>query len=109
MKKIHALGLTLLAVFAFSVVAAATASAETTLQFLAAGAAIATALASKTTGELTLGSTNGGGLGIKVKVLCSGILTGTVGPGAADTVTGLLSLTEVAVTLEAPLLNLYQH
>jgi len=102
MKKIHILGIAAIAMLAFSVVGIASASAAT-LQWLAATKAIAAAEPSETTGELTLGSTNGGGAGIKVKVLCSGIFDGSVGPGPEDLINELLTLGKVLVTLAAPL------
>ncbi len=100
MKKIHILGVAMVAVLAFGVVGAVSASAA---EWLAEGKVITTPLASTTVGEITLGSTNGLKIGIKSAVLCSGSFIGTVGPGAADTVTEVLSLAGVTVTLAAPL------
>jgi len=98
------LGIAAVAMLVFGVVGAVSASAAT-LQWLAEGKAIAAALASETKGELLLESTNGGGLGVKVDVLCSGTFDGTVGPGAEDQILELLSLEKVLVTLEKPLLT----
>ncbi|MGA7703862.1 MAG: hypothetical protein WB998_03090, partial [Solirubrobacteraceae bacterium] len=79
------------------------ASAAASPEWLAGEKSITTALASTSEGELTLGGTNGLKIGIKSAVLCSGIFDGTVGPGAADTITEVLSLADVPVTLAAPL------
>ncbi|MGA7704084.1 MAG: hypothetical protein WB998_04225 [Solirubrobacteraceae bacterium] len=100
MKKIHILGAAVIAILAFGVVGAVSASAA---QWLADEKPITEALASTIEGEITLGFTNMGKLGIKSKVLCSGMFDGTVGPGAADSITEVLSLTDVLVTLSAPL------
>jgi hypothetical protein len=95
MKKITALGFMLFAVFALT---AATASIASAAEWLSDGATIPTALASKTTGLLELinlvekGSTNK-----LVTVDCEGILDGTVGPGAADLITNVLSLAGVNI------------
>jgi hypothetical protein len=104
MKKIHVLGLALVAMLAFSVVAAASASAAT-LQWLAGGKAIASpGLNSETIGQLSLGSTNGAKLKIEAIVLCSGIFTGSVGPGGEDMITGVLNLSKEPVTSAKKLL-----
>ena len=104
MKKLHILGIALAAMFVASAMVVSTASAAVTFllaEWLNAGAAITTAQASSAEGELELVSLNGGGLGVKVKVLCSGILDGTVGPGSEGTITKLLSLTGVEVPTTA--------
>jgi hypothetical protein len=98
MKKIHVLGVAMVAMFAMGVVGAVSASAAT-IQWLAAGAVITTPQASKTVGEITLGSTNGLGLGIKSSVLCSGEFIGTVGPVGEDLITEVLSLTGTKIEL----------
>jgi hypothetical protein len=93
MKKIHVLGIALIATVAFGVVGAVSASAAT-VEWLAAGKTITAGegpLASETTGSLTLGSTNGLGIGIKAAVLCVGVFIGTVGPGAEDLTTEVLN------------------
>lgn len=97
MKKIHVMGVALIAVLAMGVVGAVSASAAT--QWLAKGNAIGTALAAKTTGSLTLGSTNGLKLKIEAEVLCVGVFVGTVGPGTADTTTEVLNAEETSSTL----------
>jgi hypothetical protein len=102
MKKIHVLGVALVAVLALSVVGAVSASAAT-LQWLANGKAITSALASETTGSITLGSTNGLKIKIEAVVLCSGKFDGTVGPGGEDEITKVLNLSGVEVTLAKPL------
>jgi hypothetical protein len=104
MKKIYLLVVASFATALIGVVGVVSASAAT-LQWLAEGKALAVALASETKGELLLESTNGGGLGVKVDVLCSGVFDGTVGPGAEDQILELLTLEKVLTTLEKPLLN----
>jgi hypothetical protein len=96
MKKIQTLGLALAALFVFSAMLAATASAEITLlaEWLAAGAAITTALASATTGEILLEDTKVPLIG-KVAVVCSGILDGTVNANGVDEITKVLTLAGV--------------
>jgi len=87
------LGLALLAIFAFSVVATATASAELFLlaEWLYNGAIIPSELLVESSGELLLEDNKVPILG-KAMVLCSGILDGFVGPGSADLITELLNL-----------------
>jgi hypothetical protein len=104
MKKIHILGVAVVAMLAFGVVGAVSASAAT-LQWLAEGKAIVAALASEAKGELLQETNNGAGLGIHVGYLCSGIFDGTVGPGAEENISGMFTLTGVTVTLAAPILN----
>lgn len=101
MKRIQILGIALVAVFAFSAVVASMASAVEFLlaEWLEAGAKITAAKASD--GEasaLELVSLNGGGLKVKVIVLCSGILDGTVGPASEGSITELLTLAGVAIS-----------
>jgi hypothetical protein len=98
MKKIHVLGIALIATVAFGVVGAVSASAAT-VEWLAGGAPISAALAVETTGSLTLGSTNGLGLGIKAAILCVGVSIGTVGPGAEDLTTEVLNTALTSSTL----------
>jgi hypothetical protein len=100
MKKAHVLGLALFAVFAFSVMAVASASA-TTLQWLAKGEKITSPLLSDAEGEIELGNNKAPLLGL-VSVLCSGIFDGTVGPGAEDLITEVLNLSNEAITLAKP-------
>jgi len=93
MKKLYAVSLALVAVFALSALTASSAFAVTLLaEWLLNGGVIATPDLVEIPGELTLVNTNGGGLGVKVEILCSGILDGTVGPGSADLITELLNL-----------------
>jgi hypothetical protein len=91
MKKIHLIGLALFAVFAFSAVSVATASA-TELLWLVDGEPITAegGEPSETEGELELSDLKTA-LGV-AKVLCSGLFVGTVGPGAHDLITGVLNL-----------------
>jgi hypothetical protein len=85
----------LLMMCAISVVAASAASAVTFLlaEWLAAGAAITTAQATDQEGELELEDSKV--LGLKVVILCSGILDGTVSGNGTDEITKLLSLAGV--------------
>jgi hypothetical protein len=57
-------------------------------------------LVESSSSELTLISLNGGGLGLKVEILCEGILDGTVGPGSEDLITDLLDLSGNLIALE---------
>jgi hypothetical protein len=100
MKRIHVIGVALLAMFALSAIVASAASAVTFLpaEWLINGEKLAAALAITQEGELNLINTNGGGFGIRVEILCSGILLGTVGPGAADSTTGLQNLAKEAIS-----------
>jgi hypothetical protein len=104
MKKTHVLGLAVLAVFAFSAVAASSASAAT-VEWLKNGAAITSPEPSETTGSLELGNTSGLGTGTKVAVLCDGKFFGTVGPGAQDTITSVLGLSGESGTLTSEIVS----
>jgi hypothetical protein len=97
MKRHQILGLAFLALFAFSAILAASASAEVTLlaEWLVNGATIAT-LASKTTGEILLEDSKV--LGVKVDILCSAILDGTILANGESEITEVLSLTGVLIT-----------
>jgi hypothetical protein len=95
MKKFQLLGLALFAVFAFSVVAAASAFAG---EWLLDGAAIAAPVAAETEGFLLLSDLKAI-LGAAAEVLCSGIIVGTVGAGSADTTTEVLNLAKEAISL----------
>lgn len=79
MKKVQLLGLALVAVVAFSALAAATASAGTLPEWLNNGASITEPVATKTTGKLLLTDLTFG-----IAVECNGGGTGTVGPGKED-------------------------
>jgi hypothetical protein len=96
MRKIQILAV-LCAVCAFSAIVVASASAASP-EWLLNGAAIGTAIPVETTGELTLDVLLLGVLAVAVD--CSGIFVGTVGPGAADLVTAILSLTKVEIGKE---------
>jgi len=105
MKKYQIFGITLIAVFAFSVVAAAMASgAIVTLlaEWLVGGTAVTETLSVEASGELLLEDTKVAALGgAKVAVLCSGILDGTIGVNGVDEVKELLSLAGAAISLTA--------
>lgn len=93
MKKLYAVSLALVAVFALSALTASSAFAVTLLaEWLLNGGVIATPDLVEIPGELTLINLNAAGLGIKAELLCSGILVGTVGPSSADLITELLNL-----------------
>jgi len=87
MKK-HLLGLTLLAVFAFSAVLASSASAEVTLlaEWLKNGTAVVAALEALSGEELTLGH-----LGL-AEVKCSGFFDGLVEANGKDIIESVLNL-----------------
>lgn len=90
MKKIHMVGLALVAVLAFGAMSVASASAAEWLTL--GGAALTKAEAATTKGSLLLHNKKipaleGGG---ELTVTCAGSFVGTVGPGAADTVTEVL-------------------
>jgi hypothetical protein len=99
MKKIHVLGLGLLAVFAFGAITASAALAAP--EWLVSEAAVAENLPAETEGELALvklvSSTNSNHL---VTVKCGGILVGSIGPGGKDEITAVLTLGQVAVGKE---------
>jgi hypothetical protein len=101
MKKHHVLGLLMLALFAFSAVMAASASAETTLlaEWLIKEKAVATLTSVEISGELLLEDT-----GVKGHVICDGIFDGSVGESGEAEITEVLSLAPAVVTLTAPLL-----
>ena len=108
MRKLHLLGVVLIAVVAFGVVSAATASAVTFLlaEWLVGGAAVTSTVLTETTGELLI-SENMTVLGVKVKigVLCSGIFVGNIGSDGADDITELLNLPKELIDL-TPLVEL---
>jgi hypothetical protein len=86
MSRIRIIGLALVAVFAMTAVAAASASAH---EWQIGGKAIVTATVTKSKGTLTLTDKKGGIFKEEVKLTCKGTDEGTVGPGAADTVTAV--------------------
>jgi hypothetical protein len=103
MKRIHILAAALVAAFAVTVVVVASASA---VEFLLAlwldgGAPVSAELLLENEGELELVTLNGGGFGVVAKVLCSGILDGSVSPESLDFISELLTLAGVAVPLTA--------
>jgi hypothetical protein len=102
MRKVHILGVALVAVLAFSAVLATAAFAG---EWLFEGKPITTAegaLKSETEGELTLiDYAEKGSNAVLVEITCSGIFDGTVGPGAADTVTALLNLAKEEINKTA--------
>jgi len=109
MKRFQLLGLMLVAMFAIGVVAASAASA---VEFLLAdwlttgGASVNTAQPADQEGELELEDEKV--LGLKVKILCSGILDGTVGSAASngeDEITKLLGLSTPHVDAGEPLVG----
>jgi hypothetical protein len=79
MRKLRLFGVAVVAVLAVSAMAASAASAK---EWLLNGAAIATATASVTEGELLLVD-----MASNTEILCSGKFIGTVGPGAKDEIT----------------------
>ncbi|HEY3970080.1 MAG TPA: hypothetical protein VGL79_01665, partial [Solirubrobacteraceae bacterium] len=101
MKKLYFIGLALLAVFAFSSVLVASASAETTLlaEWLFNGAAVTGTLATEISGEILLEDNKAPIIG-KSDVSCSGILDGWVDANGLDIVSEVLTLTtKLPVTL----------
>jgi hypothetical protein len=101
MKMFRMLGAALLALFAFGVLTAASASAVPTflLALWLVNGAEATELATTTTGELLLEDTKTT-IGV-VAVKCSGILDGWIGPNSLDYVSEVLSLTGGAISSTA--------
>jgi hypothetical protein len=102
MRKIHLLGIALLAVFAFGAIAAASAFAAepewlVDEQPIAAGESFK----AETEGDLILVKYNGGGEEILTEVLCEGILDGFLLPKGADEITEVLTLLHVAVGKES--------
>lgn len=89
MKKLHVVMLALVAVFAFSALLAATASAEATLlaEWLVGGKPVTTLTSVITSGELLLKD-----IKEKIMVLCSGEFVGSVGPSGEDEITEVLPL-----------------
>jgi hypothetical protein len=97
MRKLHVVMLALVAVFAFSAVAVAAASAaEWLVKEGGVFKAVTTALTSES--EATLKLTNVTGFGT-ITVECSGISVGTVGPAANDEVNEVLDLTKTTTNI----------
>jgi hypothetical protein len=109
MKMIRILSVAFLALFAFGAIAA-TASAETPTFLLALwlqnSEPVAENLGVESTAlELELVNLDGAGVGITARMLCSGILVGTVGPESKDEITELLNLALESISL-TPLVGL---
>lgn len=95
MRKIHLLGLALMAVLAVGATTASSALGAFSLaQWLVGGALVHEALAAVTEGELLLENTKKGA------VLCSGILVGTIGPESSGSITEVQTLSKVKVETE---------
>jgi hypothetical protein len=104
MRRFKLLGVVLLALFAFGVLTAASASATIVFllaEWLAGGVGLTAELLVESEGELELVSLNAGGFGITTKLLCSGILDGTIGPNGLDFISDLLTLAGVEIPLTA--------
>lgn len=84
MKKINVVSVALVAVFAFFAIATTSAFAENLL-WLVNGAAFEGTLPAETEGDLILVRLTKAGGAVKNKVLCEGILDGTITNGAAGT------------------------
>jgi hypothetical protein len=89
MKRFRLMGVTMVALFAFGAILAASASAATFLlaEWLDGGTAVTTELLTEVTGELLLEDVK-----LKSAVLCSGVLDGWVGPNSLDYVSEVLTL-----------------
>ncbi len=101
MKKLQILGAALVALFALGSLVASAAFAQPTFllaEWLLTGAVITTPDLVEIDGELNLINLDGGGLGVTIEILCSGILDGTVGPASADLITELLNLAEEKIS-----------
>jgi hypothetical protein len=98
MRKIHMVGLALMAVFAFSAVMAANASAAEWL-CKEGGVFKACAAAREVASEGTLKLSDATLLGT-ITVECSGTNEGTVGTGAKDTITAILDLAKMTSVIE---------
>lgn len=101
MKKIHVLGAALLALFAFGVMTASASAQPTFLLalWLEDGAPVEVLTdVEATSSELELVNHDGASFGVTVRVLCSGVLHGSVGPESEDEITELLSLGGTAIS-----------
>jgi hypothetical protein len=100
MKKLHVVLMALVAVFAFSAVAANSASAEATLlaDWLINGVAPLTLTSVQFFGILLLKDTKTG-----TDIHCSGVLDGSVGPSGETEITEVLSLAGAVVNLTTKL------
>jgi hypothetical protein len=97
MRKFHMIGLALVAVFAFSAVAVANASAAEWL-CKEGGVLKACAKVTKVDSEGTLTLSDKTVLGL-IMVECSGTNEGTIGLGAADTITAVLNLAKTTTDI----------
>jgi hypothetical protein len=99
MRKIHVLGLGLLAVFVYGAIMASAAFAAP--EWLVEESAVTENLPAETEGELELvklvSSTNSAHL---VTVKCSAILVGSIGPAGKDEITSVLTLSEASIGKE---------
>jgi hypothetical protein len=98
MRRHQVINMAFFALFAFSAILAASASAEVTLlaEWLVNGTAITATLTSKITGEILFEDSKI--LGVKLDVLCSFIWDGTVLTDGESEITEVLSLTGVLVS-----------
>jgi hypothetical protein len=102
MRKVQVLCAAFLAALAASAISAASAPAA---QWLVNGAKITTAQHSVTEGKWLLLALAFGGF-VKTHVTCNGVLLGTVGPAAADTVTKVYGLKgETETTIDCTVLS----
>lgn len=97
MKKVQLLGLALVAVFAFSAMAAVSAASGAVVFLLALwlhnGAEVTSTMPAETEGEVLLENTKVRAIfGSAAKLLCSGFFMGTVGPNSAGEITEILTL-----------------
>jgi hypothetical protein len=92
MRKLHVLGAVLAALFALGVLTASSASAVTFLlaEWLVNGIGTTNTQLVETEGESEF-TENLGILGV-IRILCSGIFVGSIGPNGADEITELLEL-----------------
>jgi hypothetical protein len=99
MRKLQMAGLTLIAIFAFGAVTAASASAETTLlaEWLINAAAVVTLTSVEIIDVFLIEDLSTGD-----KIICGLVDVGSIGPSGEIEITEVLTLTGVAVTLAAP-------
>jgi len=105
MKRFYVIGVALVAVLAFSALAAASASATFLLaEWLLNGVAIAPGAEDlvEIEGEVTLEDREGVPVIGNAAVKCSGIFVGTVSSNSQDLITEVLSLTHTAPPLKCP-------
>jgi hypothetical protein len=100
MSRFRIFGVALVAVFALSVVVAATASALEFLLavWLLAGVAVTTPVLVDGAGDVILLSLKGGGLNLVVEILCEGILDGFVETEGLGLITELLDTEELSIS-----------